>query len=642
MSGLLEDALPLLPRETAFSYASRLAAYYGCQTTDQFCRDFGIDLRKLTRADEQSLQSLAELTCADVSALRQWTIVVKGRKKTINGQLVYSGSTSRSRWRFCPCCVLEDIAAQPDLQPDLAIYARAEWQLDFIRTCRRHKVRLVEYTMPKSRFEFGNFVLMLLADLPESQLLEVEPTSIEKFAYAALFGEARPPSIFDGFELCHVVSMSRAFGACMTGNHVPTNLMDDETASHCERLGFDALGGGIETIEPAMRNMRDDHWKHNSRQGALARFNNVLKVISGHPAKKAMRELVAASYFRHFPEKVGWQVLGVRCDRVRIARSKTARMLLDIPQSLWDAELKTATWKVLDDEDPFYILVDLDAADTHFEKFKPWHTFDWIAKRLGMGNAEVHRLVTLGVFTPNKLPRTDDGYIYFQEQEIEAAIARSKILTRRAAEPRSFDKTGLVTLGSISSTFGISLPELVALIEAGDLEFWYDHGHTAKNTVGAVWVNRDQALTAARGWRSALTIPEAAVALGVGAAAVRSLIASGLIKSMTTVSDKSEWCYLIAQEAVDHFQSEYVTFKRLKQLGLLSGSRANDDRPDPVLRGHNTFNHLCSLGVTASRKSCCPSVRLPLIPRLLGPMLTISCAIPDGPHALGRCDALLP
>ena len=113
------------------------------------------------------------------------------------------------------------------------------------------------------------------------------------------------------------------------------------------------------------------------------RFNSVLKVIPERPAKRVLRELLAASYFRHFPEKVVWKVLGVTCDWVRIARSKPARAMLDLPQSLWYAELKTATWKVLDDENPFYILVDLDAAWAHFERLKPWHSFDWIAKRLG-------------------------------------------------------------------------------------------------------------------------------------------------------------------------------------------------------------------------------------------------------------------
>ena len=141
------------------------------------------------------------------------------------------------RARHRVACRGTGITAHPELPPDIAIYARAEWQLDFIRTCPRHKVRPVEYTMPKSKFELGNFAIMLLSDLPEAELLEVEPNNLEKYAISTLLCEARQPSIFDGFELCQVVSMSRAFGACMIGDHVPTKLMDEETASLCERLG---------------------------------------------------------------------------------------------------------------------------------------------------------------------------------------------------------------------------------------------------------------------------------------------------------------------------------------------------------------------------------------------------------------------
>ena len=126
MPDVLSLTLPLVERETAFSFAARVAARNGL-SAQEFARDMGLSFTRLIEGEGGDVDGLAR--CAGVSAedLSAWTPVHLGeREHRFRGEITHAKAVKESTLWGCPECLREDAEAST-LPPEQAMAIRGHW-----------------------------------------------------------------------------------------------------------------------------------------------------------------------------------------------------------------------------------------------------------------------------------------------------------------------------------------------------------------------------------------------------------------------------------------------------------------------------------------------------------------------------------
>jgi hypothetical protein len=138
----LRLTVPLHADETPMSFASRLAARNGTNLRS-FCADFGLRFQGIVDDAEETLRRVAGLARVDTNALQNTAFVKSGHWCWVHrGMELHRTVLRRGHTAICPACALADIDANPVLRPNAAVYGRAAWLLDPLRTCPVHRVSL--------------------------------------------------------------------------------------------------------------------------------------------------------------------------------------------------------------------------------------------------------------------------------------------------------------------------------------------------------------------------------------------------------------------------------------------------------------------------------------------------------------------
>jgi hypothetical protein len=137
---------PPAPRETVFSYLSRLAATWRTEPAT-LARHMGTQFRRFLELDPAAMDALvdwAELDPAQVEDLLSWTGVPTGNvRMTFRGEIFVSRALRNPVMRGCPVCLREDAAGHAG-PPAAAMVMRGDWQMREAFVCVRHRHPLVE------------------------------------------------------------------------------------------------------------------------------------------------------------------------------------------------------------------------------------------------------------------------------------------------------------------------------------------------------------------------------------------------------------------------------------------------------------------------------------------------------------------
>lgn len=137
---------PPAPRETVFSYLSRLAATWRTDPAT-LARHMGSQFRRFIEVDPAAIASLVEWARLDpgqVQDLLSWTGVRAGNvRMEFRGERFVSRALRNPVMRGCPVCLRDD-AAGHDGPPAAAMAMRGDWQLREACVCIRHRHPLVE------------------------------------------------------------------------------------------------------------------------------------------------------------------------------------------------------------------------------------------------------------------------------------------------------------------------------------------------------------------------------------------------------------------------------------------------------------------------------------------------------------------
>jgi TniQ len=313
----LRLTIPLGDGETAVSLASRLAAANGTSARE-FCDDFGIQFRQVVAGNVQAIAKIADLGGVDPDALQAQAFVRQGRRLyEVAGEDLTSDALCNRKIFGCPACLQDDIRKHPNLDPEVAIFGRASWMVDAVKTCRIHDRALVVIGR-NSRDTASDFALNVqgcISKLPRllAGSANRRPSGLENYVVDRLKGVARS-EFLDGLELyaaikfCEVVGAVALFGIRIGVRDLP----DDKRLSALAR-GFEIVDGGPVSIREFLDGLMAAAGDRNRKDGPGAVFGRLHQWILAHdwdPAYAPVRAIFGQHVIDRFPLVIRTNVLG--------------------------------------------------------------------------------------------------------------------------------------------------------------------------------------------------------------------------------------------------------------------------------------------------------------------------------------------
>jgi len=138
--------LEALPGESMTSYLNRVARFHGNVPLTKFLDMIELPRHEILAPGLKTIERVSRLTGAQLWRLERMTFLHNGqRRRSIGGQLVQAEFVDTGARRFCPRCLLEDLASggPSDGMP----VGRIVWQIKATQVCHRHNLVLKRRSM---------------------------------------------------------------------------------------------------------------------------------------------------------------------------------------------------------------------------------------------------------------------------------------------------------------------------------------------------------------------------------------------------------------------------------------------------------------------------------------------------------------
>ncbi len=244
--------VPLVETETVNSFASRLARANGAPTARDFCRDMALSWTDLNRGDTDAIAILAELGDVPRSKLLRFAIKQHKRGSYSIGDIDLSvRGVNRTKLKVCPRCTEEDRVRHGPFGPA----QRAAWQIDYIRTCERHRcllVRLPPDGYPTERYDFASQISAASDFLRGCEALPIAHRSTaEAYLTRRLNGE-RQSEWLDAQSYNAAAKICERIGAGLLGKGRNVRKLTPHEWVEAADTGFRALRHGEGSLEQAL------------------------------------------------------------------------------------------------------------------------------------------------------------------------------------------------------------------------------------------------------------------------------------------------------------------------------------------------------------------------------------------------------
>jgi hypothetical protein len=355
----LRHTVPLGAGETPASFVSRLAALNG-MSAREFCLDFSTTFQKVVDGDAQAIAIAAAKGGIDAKALGKHAFVKIGeRRYSLGSQVLTRSSLRRVVVAACPKCLLEDAATRPQ-RPNVALFQRALWQIDAVKTCAVHHVPLVvlaKDATPSYQHDWAHYAGAALPELPRLAK-KSEPrdlTGLEMYVIGRLNGDCGPPFV-DGLELHAAVKFAEIVGIVEMFGRTPTlEERSDDGRRLAGAVGFAIMAGGPVAIGSFLQKLQATFdYGGGGNEGPQALYGRLYQWLAFDaegPAYNPVRDLVGQHILDHLPLGPGDQVF----DRMVVRRTLHSIRTLHLETGLHPKRLRKllrAAGIVKADQDP--------------------------------------------------------------------------------------------------------------------------------------------------------------------------------------------------------------------------------------------------------------------------------------------------
>jgi hypothetical protein len=308
---------PLHADETPTSFVSRLAARNGTSMRT-FCRDYEIAFQGVVDGNAETLNYVAALARADPETLRDAAFVKKGtRRRTYRGIDLHDSVLRRERIALCAVCALADIESYPSLRPNAAVYGRAIWLLNPLRTCPTHKVPLTLLSMDMKRMhDFAYYLAAAVPDLEQLAASNVrrDLSGLEAYTLRRLRGTASSP-LLDPLPLAAAVRLCKTAGAVLlSGPKVDIKILSGEDEHAAANAGFEAISDGPDAFRSLLDRLIEAKGPRARKDSPAVTFGRLYVLLrtrtDGDPAYNTVRDIMARHAIDNFALAAGHDLFG--------------------------------------------------------------------------------------------------------------------------------------------------------------------------------------------------------------------------------------------------------------------------------------------------------------------------------------------
>jgi TniQ len=571
----LRITVPLGATETTASFAARLAAANRLNARD-FCLDWSITFQSVVDGNETAIARIADKGGVPAAALQanafvrtQWATYLH------RGERLLRTSLRRKNVAVCPLCLKADIAAS-NLRPQLAVFGRASWQLDAVKTCPVHKVAFVTVSTdltPGFLHDFAHHVGPALNDLDRlaDEAEHREPTGLETYVLDRLEGCRHSP-LLDSLEMFVATKFCDVLGAVdLFGRTANLKKMTDEQWWCAGARGFQIADRGEASIRDFLGQLQATFdYKRSGREGPQAMFGRLYQSLefgSEDPGWDPVRELVGRYIQDRLPLGPEQSVFGKPAGRRTLHSIRTLSVDHDLHPKRTRRLLRAAG--IIDDPQmalgDHNVIFDAQAGSAAVQKAKGALSLPSAGRYLNAPRVQIGLLAKNKVIQPFIPAREFGALDQYATDDLDDFLKRLFDGAHTVKKP-SPDQVNIPIAAGRCCCPSI---QVLRLILEGKLE-WVGR-HAGIPGYMSVLVDVEEVRAKVRGTEKAgLTGLELKEKLSTTAKVVSALIKHGHLKTITVINPVNRCPTVVVPPAeVERFKQEFVAlFALARQHGL--------------------------------------------------------------------------
>lgn len=297
----LAVSAPFHAGESFTSFCSRVAFANGATSSRTFAMHMGIPYSTIALGKRSAVEKLAEISGEDPALLLSGVAARDESEFYINGEVVTSRYFNRSRFRYCPACLDEDlstgsgpVASRP--------FGRLAWHVSFIRTCHEHGTALAISDTSVGIAVRDDFSLIWRSLPPSERKVAcptMEPTDFERYVLGRLGGLRERNMWVDEMPLYVVGHLSETVGAAKVyGKWFNSNRLNEVDWTAAGNAGFKILASGEDSFAEFLKAQQDEfldrkrnHYSGQALYGTLyRRLEGLMEDRNYDPIRGFIRE----------------------------------------------------------------------------------------------------------------------------------------------------------------------------------------------------------------------------------------------------------------------------------------------------------------------------------------------------------------
>jgi hypothetical protein len=303
------------PRETVYSYLSRLASTWDTQVAD-LAYDMGAPFKRFLEQDPEAFDALgewADLDPHDLEEMLSWTGVRAGNvRMSFRGEVFISRALRNPVMRGCPVCLREDAGSAAG-SGSAAMVMRGDWQMREAITCIRHGhpvVPLWKADQPRDRYDIQARLREIEGDILSGDLDQpTTPPSAYDLWLDGRLEDGRDETWFKGQPLFAATTFCRLLGqAVLRGEE----REDGQSRDGVHAAGFDVARHGEAVLREALDRIAASATGHldepNKAFGPL--YPGLNRDYAGEKGFARYTAILRACILDHWPIAAGETVLG--------------------------------------------------------------------------------------------------------------------------------------------------------------------------------------------------------------------------------------------------------------------------------------------------------------------------------------------
>jgi hypothetical protein len=564
--------VPYCAGETLWSFTSRLAARNG-RNAREFCLDWGTHFRAVVNGERDAIDTIAGFAGVSSGVLATHAFNRIGRWGfDYRGQRLDRPSFRFGQIYICPACLKDDIRANPKLAPRMAVYQRALWMIDAIKTCPEHNLSLVQIEDHADQRDFYDFTSRVGPEINNLDRLRAAATrqklsGLENYIIGRLDGARQSPfldslHLYASIRTCSIIGATDVFGRAY-----PIKKLDDADWRRAGARGFEIAAGGPDAFVAFLDQLHASfdfgHSGFEGPQAIYGRLYQSLALSHGDAAYDPVREIVGQHIRAHLPLAAGRSIFRKPIEKRVLHSIRSLSFEADLhPQRLrrilMAAGIINRRQGGLPDQ---HVVFAVEAASSLIEQAKGALSLPEAGEYLNAPRTQVALLAKSKFIQPHVEASATGAIDRFATADLDAFLKRLINDAPTAFKPKPHQSNIPVAAKSACC----SAAEIIHLLLARKLKWTRTLAGTAGYLSLLVDV-REVKLHVSGPEHGGISLRKAASMLETHDGVIQALITLGLLKSFLAINPVNRCPQtVVSPEEVARFQRTYISLFQLSR-----------------------------------------------------------------------------